>query len=83
MAELGRRVGLKIQWWIFTVPVRVRLSALADGVWRSGLARLVWDEEVVGSSPTTPTRSLLLSVNRDRVKKNQRLAKKRLVNSLH
>lgn len=34
------------------------------GVWRSGLARLVWDEEVVGSNPTTPTHSLTLSVNK-------------------
>ena len=25
------------------------------GVWRSWLARLVWDQEVEGSSPFTPT----------------------------
>lgn len=28
-----------------------------NGVWRSWLARLVWDEEVLGSSPSTPTRA--------------------------
>ena len=25
------------------------------GVWRSLVARMVWDHEAVGSSPTTPT----------------------------
>lgn len=27
-----------------------------DGVWRSWLARRVWDAEALGSSPSTPTR---------------------------
>lgn len=31
------------------------LSGRYTGVWRSWLARLVWDQEVEGSSPFTPT----------------------------
>ncbi len=27
----------------------------ADGLWRSLVARLLWEQEVVGSSPTSPT----------------------------
>ena len=30
------------------------------GVWRSWLARAVWDREVEGSSPFTPTTTLIL-----------------------
>lgn len=55
MAELVDALDLKSNGGFFTVPVRVRLSAQDYGVWRSGLARLVWDEEVVSSSLTTPT----------------------------
>lgn len=29
------------------------------GVWRSWLARLVWDQEAGGSSPLTPTNSII------------------------
>jgi hypothetical protein len=29
--------------------------ALKDGVWRSLVARLLWEQEVPGSNPGTPT----------------------------
>jgi hypothetical protein len=29
-------------------------AILVSGVWRSGLARMVWDHEVGGSNPLTP-----------------------------
>ena len=31
------------------------------GVWRSWLARVVWDDEVGGSSPLTPTSTIKIS----------------------
>lgn len=33
---------------------------LNAGVWRSWLARAVWDREVAGSSPATPTKVIYL-----------------------
>lgn len=37
------------------LPTRSKIMSI--GVWRSWLARTVWDREVVGSSPTSPTMS--------------------------
>ena len=40
----------------FAGGVVISLSHSDDGVWRSWLARAVWDREVEGSSPFTPTK---------------------------
>ncbi len=34
----------------------IRYNPLVDGDWRSWLARAVWDREVEGSSPLSPTK---------------------------
>lgn len=50
----GRRAGLKIlfsQESVGSIPT----PGTIIGVWRSWLARHVWDVEAAGSSPATPT----------------------------
>lgn len=44
----------------FKIPNSVSM----DGVWRSWLARAVWDREVEGSSPFTPTIGTLLELSK-------------------
>ena len=36
------------------------MTASSFGVWRSWLARAVWDREVEGSSPFTPTNLMII-----------------------
>ena len=37
------------------VTIQPLFRRVRNGVWRSGLARMVWDHEVGGSNPLTPT----------------------------
>ena len=40
--------------------LKIKYNGKVIGVWRSWLARLLWEQEVEGSSPFTPTSSYIL-----------------------
>jgi hypothetical protein len=43
----------------------VRYNAGSSGLWRSLVARFVWDEDVAGSNPVSPTNQISAVVTKD------------------